>query len=203
VVESQSVVGKRAEVGPGVLTSAAGRPDIGDMALDFPPDFPFNRQPTAPATREPIRLVGNPAVVAATGTLQPSAVEARASALATAAPAPRVNAASAGAAPLVERRRSPRQTLVAKASIRPDTAVQVTSLIQAGFVSNISMNGVGFHTRKPLEIGGTYRITLELGPLKWASRLKVITCRHDEDSETFDVGGQFIGNELSRLPMAA
>jgi hypothetical protein len=94
-------------------------------------------------------------------------------------------------------------TLVAKASIRPDTSVQVASLTMAGFVSNISMNGVGFHTRKPLEIGGKYRITVEVGPLKWSTRLRVVACRHHPESETFDCGAEFIGNELNRLPMAA
>jgi hypothetical protein len=178
------------------------------MALDFPPNFPFHRQPAAAGTRE----TPPPAGRAESADVLSSGVEARAASLAftgprlarpAAAARPTAGTPAAAEPSMVERRRSPRQTLVAKASIRPDTTVQVASLVQAGFVSNISMNGVGFHTRKPMEVGGTYRITLELGPLKWASRLRVISCRHHEESETFDVGGQFIGNELSRLPMAA
>lgn len=191
------------------------------MALDFPPEFPFHRR--SPATREAVSpLAAAPAVSPAAAV---EAMESRAAMVATAGPRfveptavarqpsmawptaqPQLKppaAAIADEPAMVERRRAPRQTLVAKATIRPDSSVHMASLVQAGFVSNISMNGVGFHTRKPLEVGGTYRITLELGPLKWASRFRVVSCRHHEESETFDVGGQFIGNELSRLPMAA
>lgn len=144
------------------------------MALDFPPDFPFNRpaekqQPVATAEPRPVPSAVVPQLVMA--------------------PATR---------PGVERRRAARQTLVAKASIRPDTNVQMASLTSAGFVSNISMNGVGFHTRKPLAIGEKYRITLELGPMKWSSRMRIVSCRHHPESETFDVGAEFVGNELSR-----
>lgn len=116
---------------------------------------------------------------------------------------PQLVMASSPTKPAVERRRAPRQTLVAKASIRPDTAVQMPAMTSAGFVSNISMNGVGFHTRKPLAIGEKYRITLELGPMKWASRMRIVSCRHHPESETFDVGAEFVGNELSRHLQAA
>ena len=156
------------------------------MSLAFPPEFPFHRPaddrsasspapavPVTPAVRSPLPTV------------------------------PQLVAATSGATPAVERRRSPRQTLVAKASIRPDTSVQMASLMTAGFVSNISMNGVGFHTRKPLEVGGKYRIMLEVGPMKWSSRLRIVTCRHHPESETFDCGAEFIGNELNRLPLSA
>ncbi|QOV87831.1 PilZ domain-containing protein [Humisphaera borealis] len=145
------------------------------MALDFPPDFPFNR----PAEKQDTDPVADSTPVG-------SAV------------VPRIVMSTAGSKPAIERRRAPRQTLVAKASIRPDTAVQMGSLTSAGFVSNISMNGVGFHTRKPLAIGEKYRITLELGPMKWSSRMRIVSCRHHEDSQTFDVGAEFVGNELSR-----
>lgn len=114
-----------------------------------------------------------------------------------------VHPSAAARSPAAERRRAPRMTLVAKATIRPDTPVQMPSLTAQGFVSNISMNGVGFHTRKPLETGGTYRISLELGPLKWACRLRVVSCRHHPESETFDCGGEFIGNELHRQMLLA
>ena len=145
------------------------------MALDFPPDFPFNR----PAEKQDSPAAAESASI-------PSTV------------VPRLVMAPAASKPAVERRRAPRQTLVAKASIRPDTAVQMGSLTSAGFVSNISMNGVGFHTRKPLAIGEKYRITLELGPMKWSSRMRIVSCQHHENSETFDVGAEFVGNELSR-----
>jgi hypothetical protein len=89
---------------------------------------------------------------------------------------------------------------VAKATIRPDGSVAVQSLLSTGFVSNISMNGIGFHTRKPLAIGDKYRLNLELGPMRWATRLRVVSCQHHPHSGTFDVGAEFVGNDLMSRP---
>jgi hypothetical protein len=143
------------------------------MALDFPPDFPFNRSAEKQSSAAVDTSVDTSPAMA------------------------RLELTTA-IKPAVERRRAPRQTLVAKASIRPDTNVQMASMMSAGFVSNISMNGVGFHTRKPMAVGEKYRITLELGPMKWSSRMRIVSCRHHPESETFDVGAEFVGNELSR-----
>jgi hypothetical protein len=95
-----------------------------------------------------------------------------------------------------ERRRSSRQTLVAKAVIKPDVSVTVPALVTTGFVSNISMGGIGFHTRKPLAVGEKFRVNLELGPMKWSSRMKVVACTAHPKSGTFDVGAEFVGNDL-------
>jgi len=170
------------------------------MALEFPPEFPFHRRAAAAVEAEPARdeapAANAPAAPAMT--FHPAAARHAAS-----APPPQFVMSPAGTRPPQDRRRSPRMTLVAKASIRPDSPVQVASMTMAGFVSNISMNGVGFHTRKPLEVGGKYRITVEVGPLKWSTRLRVVACRPHPESETFDCGAEFIGNELNRLPVAA
>jgi hypothetical protein len=91
-----------------------------------------------------------------------------------------------------ERRRSPRQTLVAKAVVRSEFN-QTT--VATGFLSNISMLGVGFHTRRPLTVGEKFQMRLELGPMKWATRLRVVSCQ-PHDAGTFDVGAEFIGNDL-------
>ncbi len=93
-----------------------------------------------------------------------------------------------------ERRRMPRQTLVAKAVLRSEAHMTTAA---TGFVSNISMAGVGFHTRKPLAVGEKYQIRLEVGPMKWASRLRVVTCRPHGD--TYDIGAEFVGNDLASL----
>jgi hypothetical protein len=161
------------------------------MGLQFPPDFPFHRS----IAEEPTPVTEAPAAAVEPAPQRPTtrALKGPHVVMRTAAPLPQTG----------ERRRGPRQTLVAKAAIRPDSPVHVPSLVQAGFVSNISMNGVGFHTRKPLAIGEKYRITLELGPMKWSSRFRVVSCQHHEDSETFDVGAEFIGNELTRQLQAA
>ena len=93
-----------------------------------------------------------------------------------------------------DRRRAPRQTLVAKATVRCESQAVV---IASGFLSNISMSGVGFHTRKPLRIGEKYQLRVEVGPMKWASRLRVVSCMAHGD--TYDVGAEFVGNELASL----
>ena len=143
----------------------------------FHEGFPFNRRRPQPAP-------------------QP-APPPPATAPAAPAPAPRV---APGAQR--DRRRSPRQTLVARATLRSDRSLAAA----CGYVSNISMNGVGFHTRRPLMVGESFHIRIELGPMKWSNRLRVVTCRPHEQSGTFDVGAEFIGNELSVVtgrPVAA
>jgi len=91
-----------------------------------------------------------------------------------------------------ERRRSPRQTLVAKAVVRSEFN---QNTVATGFLSNISMLGVGFHTRRPLQIGEKFQMRLELGPMKWATRLRVVACQPHE-SGTYDIGAEFIGSDL-------
>ncbi len=160
------------------------------MALEFPDDFPFNRRqpveaeiPVAVAAAEPVIDV---APVAPEVTFPRLA----AAAVTEAPPAP--VALPAGR----ERRRTPRQTLVAKASVR---SAAKAHLVASGFVSNISMTGVGFHTRKPLRIGEKYQLRLEVGPMRWASRMRIVSCAAHDDSGTFDVGAEFVGNELETL----
>lgn len=92
-----------------------------------------------------------------------------------------------------ERRRSPRQTLVAKAVVRSEFN---QNTLATGFLSNISMLGVGFHTRRPLTVGEKFHMRLELGPMKWATRLRVVSCQ-PHDTGTYDVGAEFIGNDLT------
>ena len=94
--------------------------------------------------------------------------------------------------PARDRRRSPRQTLVARAMVRSERSLAVA----CGYVSNISMNGIAFHTRRPLAAGEHFHIRIELGPMKWTNRLRVVTCREHAESGTFDVGAEFVGNEL-------
>jgi hypothetical protein len=161
------------------------------MALEFPDDFPFNR-------RQPIAAEAREAPAAAGDDAQPAAAAAPVMTFPRAAD-------SAPLAPLAppalppggrDRRRAPRQTLVAKATVRSESQAH---LVASGFVSNISMNGVGFHTRRPLRIGEKYQLRVEVGPMRWASRLRVVSCAAHGDSGTFDVGAEFVGNELETL----
>ena len=95
-----------------------------------------------------------------------------------------------------ERRRAARQTLVARAILRCDSAAAEAA---AGFVSNISMLGIGFHTRKALPVGTMYQMKVEAGPMQWRSRVRVVSCVAHDTSGTWDVGAEFVGNELDSV----
>jgi hypothetical protein len=178
------------------------------VALSFPDDFPFNRRPTgpeAPMTPQEKPQVQQdaprvrPAVppgaraAAAAMTVPPAPVPAAVPGSAPATAAVERNAPNAAVSPRAhERRRSPRQTLVAKAVVRSEFN---QNTVATGFLSNISMLGVGFHTRRPLAVGEKFQMRLELGPMKWATRLRVVSCQ-PHDSGTYDVGAEFIGSDL-------
>jgi hypothetical protein len=178
------------------------------MANGLPDEFPFNRRryshpgPDAPAeqvaqeealdielTAEEVEEVAQAAKAATilTAPLPASPV-----------PAPalqRSPSMSYTAAPIVERRSAVRQTLIARATIKPESNYAGIGPSAAGYISNISLRGVGFHTRRPLIIGERYSIKLEVGPMRWATRLKVVTCE-PHPGGTYDVGAEFVTNEL-------
>jgi len=100
-------------------------------------------------------------------------------------------------APTIEfpdRRKSPRQTLLAKAMLRPDAGGPA----RAVELRNLSLLGVRFRAPEPLADGERFQIKLEVGPLKWATRLRVINCVRDESGAAYYIGCAFIGNELTR-----
>ena len=169
------------------------------MSSGFPDEFPFNRrydrQPFQAPTQqveaneaidgaEDEELSEAPTIACAADAANLAAVEL--------APTPRVAVQSA---PGIERRRSVRQTLVARATIRPETNFAGIGPMAAGYLSNISLKGVGLHTRRPLVVGERYLLKLEVGPMRWQSRVKVVTCQ-PHASGTYDVGAEFIANEL-------
>jgi hypothetical protein len=157
------------------------QPQVARVRPAVPPGAPTRDAPAAAAAMAGTPM---PAPVYAEG---PVPVNAKALAQST-APAP-VNAIYPRAN---ERRRSPRQTLVAKAVVRSEFN---QNTVATGFLSNISMLGVGFHTRRPLAVGEKFQMRLELGPMRWATRLRVVSCQ-PHDSGTYDVGAEFIGNDL-------
>jgi hypothetical protein len=195
--------------------------DAANMALEFPEGFPFNRvhpavkfeqvmpepQPEmapAKAPQEEATPVEMPRSKAdedfeaaiSSDSEKPMPTVTRSTERKAATPLMRLVGTEQiiASRPVRERRRSPRQTLVAKATVRSD--VQAT-VVASGFVSNISMAGVGFHTRRPLQVGEKYQLRVEVGPMKWASRLRVVTCKPVGD--TWDVGAEFVGNDLTQL----
>jgi hypothetical protein len=161
------------------------------MSTAFPDEFPFSHhredvQANVPA-QEPVQPIN--ATPAPTADVF-SSFEIREQRKAAALPALRITQPPLG----TERRRSARQTLVARATIKPQSNYR-SGPLAAGYVSNISMKGIGFHTRRPLIVGESYQMKLEAGPLKWQSRVRIVNC-HEHDSGTYDIGAEFIANEL-------
>jgi hypothetical protein len=96
--------------------------------------------------------------------------------------------------PSQERRRSVRQTLVAKATLRSGLIPVAARPVR---VSDISMLGIAFQSRIPMDVGDKHDLSLEVGPMRWASRVRVVSCTPNPDN-TFDIGAEFVGNELNR-----
>jgi hypothetical protein len=93
-----------------------------------------------------------------------------------------------------ERRRSPRQALRAKAIYRNDMNPAGAGPVQ---ILNFSMGGVRLWSAKPLKTGERANVKMEIGPVKWSGRVKVVTCEsHDDDG--FAVGCEFAANEMAR-----
>jgi hypothetical protein len=93
-----------------------------------------------------------------------------------------------------ERRRSPRQALRAKAVYRDETKTAASGAVQ---VVNISMFGVRVWSPRPMQAGDRGHIRLELGPLKWASPVRVVAVETNDD-DGYIAGCEFIAKELPR-----
>ena len=90
-----------------------------------------------------------------------------------------------------ERRKTPRQPLRAKASFRGEadvTAVRTVRLV------NLSLKGVRFWSGQPMAAGDRGDVRMEAGPIKWNSRVRVVSCTRQ--GEGFDIGCEFVANEL-------
>lgn len=98
-----------------------------------------------------------------------------------------------------ERRRSPRQALRAKAVFRAENANGPSGPVQ---VMNLSMFGVRFWSPRGLSEGDRGSVKMEVGPVKWSSKVRVVNCQSLGD-EGFVVGGEFVVNEISRRRVEA
>ena len=65
---------------------------------------------------------------------------------------------------------------------------------------NISMLGIRFRSTNELIVGDRALIKLEVGPLRWSTKLRVVHAVQLDDGN-YAVGCEFIANELAR-PMA-
>ena len=152
------------------------------MAM-FPDEFPFKSEAPVEQVSEPVMEA--PPAPAPVAPAAPSAPPH------AAAPAPIPTAVDVH---VPERRRSPRQVLTARAMLRAEGRVATPIPVE---MNNISLLGVRFHSDLPLDRDQRAQIRLEVGPLKWNARLRVITCTPD-DWGRFTIGCEFVGNELVR-----
>jgi hypothetical protein len=92
-----------------------------------------------------------------------------------------------------QRRRSPRQAFRAKATYRDDAKPAASGAVQ---VVNISMFGVRLWSPRPMTVNDRGQFRLELGPVKYQSRLRVVTCAMVED-DGYVIGCEFVANEVA------
>ena len=93
-----------------------------------------------------------------------------------------------------ERRRSPRQAFLARALVRSELGNAPGWKVD---LLNISMLGIRFRSETQLLPGDRASVKLEVGPLRWATKLRVIHSVQLDDGN-FAIGCQFISNELAR-----
>jgi len=144
--------------------------------------IPVNRHATSRASITPV----------ATGAALPQApaVTAKNPAVATVEPV------SAYKGP--ERRRSPRQSLRAKAVYRNDLNPAAAGPVQ---ILNFSMCGVRVWSTRSVKVGERATVKMEIGPVKWTGRVKVVTC-NPQDDEGYALGCEFATNEVARRSVA-
>ena len=87
-----------------------------------------------------------------------------------------------------EQRTTERTQLFAAATLytelNPDAAYKV-------WVTNLSLGGVGFQTRREYHPGQTFHIKLEAGPIDMDCALRVVWTKKNADG-LFEVGGEFL-----------
>jgi hypothetical protein len=94
-----------------------------------------------------------------------------------------------------ERRRSPRQAIRARASFRSEADVTAVRTVQ---IVNLSLMGVRLRSNQPMTVGDRGNVRMEVGPVKWGSRVRVIQCEQAADG--YEIGCEFVTNELSARP---
>jgi hypothetical protein len=94
-----------------------------------------------------------------------------------------------------ERRRSPRQAIRARASFRSEADVTAVRSVQ---VVNLSLVGVRLRSNQPMNVGDRGNVRMEIGPVKWGSRVRVVQCEPGADG--YEIGCDFVTNELSARP---
>jgi hypothetical protein len=61
---------------------------------------------------------------------------------------------------------------------------------------DVSLKGVGLEAAEPVDLNTRCRLHIEAGPARITWRLRIVRCGKLGNGR-YDVGGQFLGNELS------
>jgi hypothetical protein len=96
--------------------------------------------------------------------------------------------------PSRDRRRSPRQSINARATLRIDGSSAPIRRIE---LQNLSMLGARFVSSDELSVGDKATLRFEVGPLRWAGLMRVVNCLSQRDGG-YAIGCEFVGNELQR-----
>lgn len=94
----------------------------------------------------------------------------------------------------VERRKFRRDPMTAQALVRVDDFHGPPVKVMLG---DISIAGVRFRCARPFTVGEKGQIRLQVGPLRWTTRLRVIYCNREPDT-MHSVGCAFLRTELLR-----
>jgi hypothetical protein len=160
------------------------------MAL-FPDDFPFNnRAPAAEPMSSITSVEPREELAAPVEPVRAPVVEV----MAPAAPVVTAVLTPAPPPPGNERRKALRHTLVARAQLRADMGF--TGLVNVD-VQNISLIGVRFLSQHPIDPQQKAQLRMEAGPVRWSSRVRVVTCQSDGGGR-YQIGCQFVGNEMMK-----
>jgi len=92
--------------------------------------------------------------------------------------------------PSIERREAVREKMVVSATVFPDR-LSPDNIGHKVWVTNISLGGLAFKTRRQYAVGATCFVRLDAGPIRFENPLKVMWCRR-KDELTFEVGVEFL-----------
>ena len=125
---------------------------------------------TKPATRAGTSIAIESASPAPVAPSVATPVVASSASTALTDPPPAKTAAPSG----IERRRSPREKMVAPAVLQPSSGD--ASVDRGVQVQDLSLGGVGFVATEKFDAGEVYRITLGKGPLLLNARVRIVSC---------------------------
>jgi hypothetical protein len=95
---------------------------------------------------------------------------------------------------LIERRKVKRDPMSAGALVKLDNFHGAPFRVA---LSDISVAGVRFRSVQPMDPGEKAQIRIEVGPLRWTTRLRIVHCERDADGAN-TVGCAFLRTELLR-----